>query len=113
MLRRGFLARVLQDAPNLRRGLERRLTNREVSETPMGRLPSDPQIPRDGSERGALRQRVRDLAALERIELSTELAEETESRARGRGACGVSRKTSDALTGDQAPPIPPATSELI
>jgi hypothetical protein len=110
---RGFLARVLQDAPNLRRGRERCLTDREVSKTPMGGLPADPEIPRDGCERGAVRQRVRDLAALECIELSTELAEGTQRRTRRRGACRVSRKTSEALTGDQAPPIRRVTAELI
>lgn len=111
--RRGFLARVLQDAPNLRRGRERRLTDREVSKTPMGGLPGDPEIPRDGCERGALRQRVSDLAALECIELSTELAEQTERRTRSCGACGVSRKASETLTGDQAPPVRPAMAELM
>ncbi len=120
--RHGFLARVLQDAPNLRRGQdalnlrrghERRLTDREVSEAPMDGLAGDPEIARDGRERGALRQRLRDLAALEAIELSMQLVEKAESCTGGWGACGISRKASESLTGSQALPFRLAAVEMM
>ena len=111
--RRGFFSSVLQDAPNLRRGHERRLTDREASKAPMDGLAGDPEIARDGCERGALRQRVRDLASLESIELSMELAKEAESRTGRWGACGFSREARESLTAGQAPPIRPATVEML
>ena len=111
--RGGFLARVLQDAPNLRRGHERRLTDLDVSKAPMGGLAGDPEIACDGCERGALRQRVRDLAALEAIELPMELAEEAESCTGGWGACGFSREARESLTAGQASPTRPATVEML
>jgi hypothetical protein len=86
--RRRLLAGILDDAANLRRGQQRRVGAGEVAEAAVDGLAREPEIARDRGERGAVGERLRDLAALERVKLATQLAELAQ---RGAGGSGVRR----------------------